>query len=70
MPAGSERKLLHGTLKDLPDLQYRDELDGPVMVIIGDAVAVRISSGLGSCRPEEYRHQNCGDAQQTDEVRN
>ncbi|CAN7526412.1 siroheme synthase CysG [Pararhizobium sp. LjRoot255] len=33
------RKLLHGTLKDLPDLQYRDELDGPVMVIIGDAVA-------------------------------
>ncbi|MBB5538116.1 siroheme synthase CysG [Rhizobium giardinii] len=35
----AERKLLHGTLKDLPDLQYRDELDGPVMVIIGDAVA-------------------------------
>jgi uroporphyrin-III C-methyltransferase/precorrin-2 dehydrogenase/sirohydrochlorin ferrochelatase len=34
-----ERKLLHGTLKDLPDLQYREELDGPVMVIIGDAVA-------------------------------
>ncbi len=35
----AERRLLHGTLKDLPDLQYRDELDGPVMVIIGDAVA-------------------------------
>src|SRR6218665_2932913 len=35
----AERRLLHGTLKDLPDLQHRDELDGPVMVIIGDAVA-------------------------------
>lgn len=35
----ADRRLLHGTLQDLPDLQYRDELDGPVMVIIGDAVA-------------------------------
>jgi uroporphyrin-III C-methyltransferase/precorrin-2 dehydrogenase/sirohydrochlorin ferrochelatase len=35
----SDRRLLHGTLKDLPDLQFRDELTGPVMVIIGDAVA-------------------------------
>ncbi|MDX3929386.1 MAG: siroheme synthase CysG [Shinella sp.] len=34
-----EKRLLHGTLRDLPDLQYRDELAGPVMVIIGDAVA-------------------------------
>ncbi|UDF29590.1 UNVERIFIED_ORG: siroheme synthase CysG [Roseateles sp. XES5] len=34
-----EKRLLHGTLKDLPGLQSRDELDGPVMVIIGDAVA-------------------------------
>ncbi len=33
------RRLLHGTLKDLPDLEHRDELTGPVMVIIGDAVA-------------------------------
>nr|WP_316655044.1 siroheme synthase CysG [uncultured Gellertiella sp.] len=33
------RRLLHGTLKDLPDLEFRDELTGPVMVIIGDAVA-------------------------------
>jgi uroporphyrin-III C-methyltransferase/precorrin-2 dehydrogenase/sirohydrochlorin ferrochelatase len=30
---------MHGTLKDLPDLEFRDELTGPVMVIIGDAVA-------------------------------
>lgn len=34
-----ERRLLHGTLKDLPDLEFRDELTGPVMVIIGEAVA-------------------------------
>ncbi|MDE1994731.1 MAG: uroporphyrinogen-III C-methyltransferase [Rhizobiaceae bacterium] len=34
-----DRRLMHGTLKDLPDLQYRDELAGPVMVIIGEAVA-------------------------------
>lgn len=35
----ANKRLLHGTLKDLPDLQHRDELTGPVMVIIGDAVA-------------------------------
>lgn len=35
----SYRRLMHGTLKDLPDLEHRDELMGPVMVIIGDAVA-------------------------------
>lgn len=34
-----DRRLLHGILRDLPDLQHRDELTGPVMVIIGDAVA-------------------------------
>lgn len=35
----AERRLLHGILRDLPDLETRTELDGPVMVIIGDAVA-------------------------------
>ncbi|MBX4931198.1 siroheme synthase CysG [Rhizobium bangladeshense] len=35
----TDRRLLHGTLADLPDLQHRNELTGPVMVIIGDAVA-------------------------------
>ena len=35
----ADRRLLHGTLKDLPDLENRTELSGPVMVIIGDAVA-------------------------------
>ena len=34
-----ERRLLHGTLADLPGLEFREELAGPVMVIIGDAVA-------------------------------
>ena len=34
-----EKRLLHGTLKDLPGLESRDDLSGPVMVIIGDAVA-------------------------------
>jgi uroporphyrin-III C-methyltransferase/precorrin-2 dehydrogenase/sirohydrochlorin ferrochelatase len=30
---------LHGTLADLPSLEARDDLGGPVMTIIGDAVA-------------------------------
>ena len=33
------RRLLHGTIADLPALGQRDELTGPVMAIIGDAVA-------------------------------
>jgi uroporphyrin-III C-methyltransferase/precorrin-2 dehydrogenase/sirohydrochlorin ferrochelatase len=34
-----DRRMFHGTLNDLPALEQRDDLDGPVMVIIGDAVA-------------------------------
>ena len=34
-----DARLFHGTLRDLPDLQHRDELTGPVMVVIGEAVA-------------------------------
>jgi uroporphyrin-III C-methyltransferase / precorrin-2 dehydrogenase / sirohydrochlorin ferrochelatase len=34
-----EARLFHGTLKDLPDLEHLNELTGPVMVIIGEAVA-------------------------------
>ncbi len=34
-----DKQLFHGTLKDLPSLEERKELSGPVMVIIGDAVA-------------------------------
>lgn len=35
----AERRLLHGTLSELPRLETMDGLTGPVMVIIGDAVA-------------------------------
>lgn len=34
-----DKRMLHGTLRELPSLERRDELMGPVMVIIGDAVA-------------------------------
>ncbi|MBX9457821.1 MAG: siroheme synthase CysG [Rhizobium sp.] len=34
-----DRRLLHGVLRELPGLETRDDLGGPVMVIIGDAVA-------------------------------
>lgn len=34
-----DRRLFHGTLADLPELEHRTELAGPVMVVIGDAVA-------------------------------
>ncbi|RST88480.1 uroporphyrinogen-III C-methyltransferase [Aquibium carbonis] len=34
-----QRRLFHGTLADLPSIENRTELDGPVMTIIGDAVA-------------------------------
>ncbi|HWK67778.1 MAG TPA: siroheme synthase CysG [Rhizobiaceae bacterium] len=33
------RRLFHGTLADLPSLEARTDLTGPVMTIIGDAVA-------------------------------
>ncbi|MBP1850053.1 siroheme synthase CysG [Rhizobium halophytocola] len=35
----SDRRLLHGTLAELPRLEHETSLSGPVMVIIGDAVA-------------------------------
>lgn len=35
----ADRRMFHGLLKDLPALETRDDLDGPVMVVIGDAVA-------------------------------
>lgn len=34
-----QRRRFHGTLTDLPSLEVRDDLSGPVMTIIGDAVA-------------------------------
>lgn len=35
----SGRRLFHGTLADLPSLEARSDLAGPVMTVIGDAVA-------------------------------
>jgi uroporphyrin-III C-methyltransferase/precorrin-2 dehydrogenase/sirohydrochlorin ferrochelatase len=35
----ADRRLFHGVLRELPDLEARDDLSGPVMVIIGEAVA-------------------------------
>ncbi len=35
----NDRRMFHGTLADLPSLQARSDLAGPVMTIIGDAVA-------------------------------
>ncbi|MDY6963648.1 MAG: uroporphyrinogen-III C-methyltransferase, partial [Pseudomonadota bacterium] len=35
----ADRRLFHGVLRQLPDLEARDDLAGPVMVIIGEAVA-------------------------------
>jgi uroporphyrin-III C-methyltransferase/precorrin-2 dehydrogenase/sirohydrochlorin ferrochelatase len=35
----SGRRRFHGTLADLPSLEQRIDLSGPVMTIIGDAVA-------------------------------
>lgn len=35
----TETRQFHGTLKDLPHLQHLDALAGPVMVVIGEAVA-------------------------------
>jgi uroporphyrin-III C-methyltransferase/precorrin-2 dehydrogenase/sirohydrochlorin ferrochelatase len=34
-----DKRMLHGVLADLPGLENRNDLCGPVMVIIGDAVA-------------------------------
>lgn len=34
-----DRRLFHGVLRELPDLEAREDLAGPVMVIIGEAVA-------------------------------
>ncbi len=34
-----QRRRFHGALADLPSIEARDDLDGPVMTIIGDAVA-------------------------------
>ncbi|WP_315925125.1 siroheme synthase CysG [Mesorhizobium sp. SP-1A] len=54
------RRRFHGTLADLPSLAGRDDLSGPVMTIIGDAVA-----GANFDRSEPlaaHRHQGAARA--------
>lgn len=57
----ADRRLLHGTLNDLPELEHRDELTGPVMVIIGDAVAGanfdRSEALASSVRPADFKRE-------------
>ena len=55
------RRLFHGTLADLPALQERHELTGPVMTIIGDAVAggrFDQSQPLAFAARNERRHES------------
>lgn len=60
-----DRRLLHGTLNDLPALGGRDDLSGPVMVIIGDAAAganfsqsepLSLARTYGVHTQQEYQH--------------
>jgi uroporphyrin-III C-methyltransferase/precorrin-2 dehydrogenase/sirohydrochlorin ferrochelatase len=49
------RRRFHGTLADLPSLEDREDLTGPVMTIIGDAVAganLNLSQPLAAGRRE------------------
>lgn len=48
-----DQKLFCGTLHELPELEARSDLTGPVMVIIGDAVAgARIEKALPLSKPQ------------------
>ncbi|WP_374829108.1 siroheme synthase CysG [Paenochrobactrum pullorum] len=49
-----DKRLFHGTLKDLSGLSLRDDLSGPVMVIIGEAVA---GASLQNTEPLSLRQQ-------------
>ena len=54
------RRRFHGTLADLPSLELRDDLTGPVMTIIGDAVAganFELSEPLATHRHEQAKAQ-------------
>jgi uroporphyrin-III C-methyltransferase/precorrin-2 dehydrogenase/sirohydrochlorin ferrochelatase len=63
----TDRKLFHGVLCELSSLEARDDLDGPVMVIIGEAVAGAnfdksepLSAFRKSVRSHEYADQEQG----------
>ena len=62
----SDRKLLHGVLGELPALQSRDDLAGPVMVIIGEAVA---GANFAKSEPlSSFRSQPAQDKARNQEV--
>ena len=48
------RRMLYGTLSDLPKLPQIDGLNGPTMVIIGDAVAAPISAMLKPFKKQQH----------------
>ena len=54
MPAAPTRRLFHGTLADLPSLEARSDLTGPVMTIIGDAVAGANFSNVRAARGTQF----------------
>ncbi|WP_214476154.1 siroheme synthase CysG [Mesorhizobium sp. dw_380] len=56
----ANRRRFHGTLADLPSLEARADLSGPVMTIIGDAVAganFERSEPLAAHRHEDLGHE-------------
>jgi uroporphyrin-III C-methyltransferase/precorrin-2 dehydrogenase/sirohydrochlorin ferrochelatase len=53
-----DKRMLHGVLADLPGLDARDDLTGPVMVIIGDAVA---GANLDNSEPLLSRERQTAD---------
>ncbi|BCM21726.1 siroheme synthase CysG [Mesorhizobium sp. J8] len=59
------RRRFHGTLADLPSLEARGDLTGPVMTIIGDAVAganFERSEPLAAHRCEDTGHEGAASA--------
>jgi uroporphyrin-III C-methyltransferase/precorrin-2 dehydrogenase/sirohydrochlorin ferrochelatase len=56
-----DRRLMHGVLADLPSLEGRDDLAGPVMVIIGEAVAgANLDNSAPLLSREQHRAERVG----------
>ena len=56
------RRLFHGTIADLPALEHRNELTGPVMTLIGDAVA---GANFANSEPLAQRDRATAEKQET-----
>jgi uroporphyrin-III C-methyltransferase/precorrin-2 dehydrogenase/sirohydrochlorin ferrochelatase len=56
------RRLFHGTIADLPALEHRNELTGPVMTLIGDAVA---GANFANSEPLAERDRATAEKQET-----